>query len=248
VPRARRLREAERRLCGALSGLRFGRPVTHVYNPLVYASRPHGMYVRRYADAPRRVVLLGMNPGPWGMAQTGVPFGEVSYVRDWLGVSGAVSRPAHEHPRRPVQGFACTRSEVSGARLWGAIAAAFGTPDAFFADHFVANYCPLMFLEESGRNRTPDKLPAPERDRLFAACDRHLRDLVRVLEPDWVVGVGAFAEARARSALDGAHGADGARPGPRIGRILHPSPASPPANRDWAGQACKQLRTLGIWR
>ncbi len=241
MSRARRLRDAERRLCRALSGLRFAAPVTHVYNPLVYASRPHGIYLRRYADGPRRVVLLGMNPGPWGMAQTGVPFGEVSYVRDWLGVAGAVSKPEREHPRRPVQGFACTRSEVSGARLWGAIAAAFGTPDAFFAGHFVANYCPLLFLEQSGRNRTPDKLPAAERERLFAACDRHLRDLVRVLEPEWVVGVGAFAEGRARAALTG----EGS---PRIGSVLHPSPASPRANRDWAGQAHKQLRALGICR
>ncbi len=237
----RRLRDAERRLCRALSGLCFAAPVTHVYNPLLYASRPHGMYLRRYADAPRRVVFLGMNPGPWGMAQTGVPFGEVSYVRDWLGVSGAVSKPEREHPRRPVQGFACTRSEVSGARLWGAIARVFGTPDAFFADHFVANYCPLMFMEESGRNRTPDKLRATERERLFAACDRHLRDLVRVLEPEWVVGVGAFAEGRARVALAGAES-------PRIGSVLHPSPASPRANRDWQGQAREQLRALGICR
>ncbi|MBW2280973.1 MAG: single-stranded DNA-binding protein [Deltaproteobacteria bacterium] len=240
MPRARRLRDAERRLCRVLDGMTFARPVTHVYNPLVYARRPHGEYLRRYADGPRRVVLLGMNPGPWGMAQTGVPFGEVSYVRDWLGIRAAVSRPEPEHPRRPVHGFDCKRSEVSGARLWGAIADAFGTPEAFFADHFVANYCPLMFMEESGRNRTPDKLRAVERERLFAACDRHLRDLVRVLEPEWVVGIGAFAEGRARSALQGAAA-------PRVGRVLHPSPASPLANRGWAGQARKQLRALGIW-
>ena len=32
----------------------------------------------------KRVVFLGMNPGPFGMAQVGVPFGEVAAVRDWL--------------------------------------------------------------------------------------------------------------------------------------------------------------------
>ena len=241
MSRARRVRESERRLCDALGPLRFGSPVHVVYNPLLYARRPHQQYLRRYADSRKRVVFLGMNPGPWGMAQTGVPFGEVGYVRDWLGIEGRVLRPEPEHPRRRVEGFACRRREVSGERLWGAIAAAFGTPEAFFAEHFVANYCPLVFMEESGRNRTPDKLPAAERAGLFAACDRHLRDLCRILEPDWLVGVGAFAVARAQQALAGAEA-------PRIGGVLHPSPASPRANRGWAAQAHRQLRALGLCR
>lgn len=239
MSRARRLRESERRLCKTLAALRFGSPVHTVYNPLVYARGPHLAYLRRYAESRKRVVFLGMNPGPWGMAQTGVPFGEVRAVRDWMGISAAVSRPEPEHPRRPVEGFGCTRSEVSGERLWGAIAQVFGTAEAFFSDHFVANYCPLVFMEEGGRNRTPDKLPAPERQLLFEACDRHLRDLVRVLEPDWLVGIGAFAEARAREVL-----AD--LPGLQIGGVLHPSPASPRANRGWARQAGAQLRSQGI--
>jgi single-strand selective monofunctional uracil DNA glycosylase len=214
--------------------------VSHVYNPLEYAARAHAAYLRRYADTTRRVIFLGMNPGPFGMAQTGVPFGEVGRVRDWLGIEEPVSRPERENPKRPVEGFGCTRSEVSGARLWGAIAEHFGTPERFFREHFVANYCPLVFMEASGRNRTPDKLPSTERDPLFAACDRHLLRMVRILEPEWVVGVGSFAEARARAALG-----DG---GPRIARVLHPSPASPRANRDWAGCVRDELADLGLCR
>jgi len=171
------------------------------------------------------------------MAQTGVPFGDVGAVRDFLKIVGPVGRPASEHPRRPVQGFACARSEVSGTRLWGAIAARFGTPARFFADHFVANYCPLLFVEESGRNRTPDKLPAPEREVLFRACDRHLLRLVEVLEPTWVVGIGAFAESRAREVLGDSV---------RVARVLHPSPASPLAQRDWAGTVRRELRAQGV--
>lgn len=236
---ASRLRDSERRLCRSLAPLRFAAPVHRVYNPLLYARRPHLEYLRRYAASRKRVVFLGMNPGPWGMAQTGVPFGEVGRVREWLGIEAPVERPEPEHPRRPVEGFGCARSEVSGERLWGAIAASFGTPEAFFAEHFVANYCPLVFMEEGGRNRTPDKLPAAERAALFAACDRHLRDLVRLLEPEWLVGVGSFAEGRAREALQ--------RPGgPRIGRVLHPSPANPRANRGWAAEARRELRALGV--
>lgn len=236
-PIAARVRGAARRLSREVAGLRFGPPVTHVYNPLEYARRSHDAYVNAYARNCKRVIFLGMNPGPFGMAQTGVPFGDVTQVRDWLGIEARVARPEREHPRRPVTGFACARSEVSGTRLWGAIAERFGKPERFFAHHYIANYCPLVFLETSGRNRTPDKLPAPERAPLFAACDRHLRSLVRWLEPDWVVGIGAFAEARAREALDD---------GVRVGRILHPSPANPRAQKGWGQQAARELAALGV--
>jgi len=238
VSRAERLIRAARVLSGSVATLRFDRPVTHVYDPLAYAARAHRRYLRRFGDGPKRVLFLGMNPGPFGMAQTGVPFGEVASVRDWMGIEERIDRPAREHPARPIEGFACRRSEVSGARLWGAVAEHFGSPAAFFRDHFVANYCPLVFMEASGRNRTPDKLPPRERAPLYAACDAHLRRIVATLEPAWVVGIGRFAEERAREALAG-------RP-VRIRRVLHPSPASPLAQRDWAGKARRELAALGL--
>jgi single-strand selective monofunctional uracil DNA glycosylase len=237
--RAGALRAAARRLSRDVAALPFAAPVSRVYDPLDYARRAHAAYLDRYGESRKRVVFLGMNPGPFGMAQTGVPFGDVDQVRDFLGIEASVGRPASEHPKRPIHGFSCARHEVSGTRLWGAIAAHFGTAQRFFASHFVANYCPLLFLEESGRNRTPDKLPALEREPLYRACDRHLRRLVEVLEPTWVVGVGAFAESRAREVLGASV---------RVGRILHPSPASPRAQRDWAGQARRELREQGVCR
>lgn len=237
---ADRILAAERRLCRQLAPLRFADPVSHVYNPLEYARRPHAAFLRRYARPGVDVLYLGMNPGPYGMAQTGVPFGEVAAVRDWLDIQGPVGQPAPEHPKRPVLGFACTRSEVSGARLWGALAAHYGTPERFFQRGFVGNYCPLVFMEESGRNRTPDKLAAAERSAVYEACDDHLRRLVALLEPRWVVGIGRFAEKRALAALEGVGDA------PRVGTVLHPSPASPAANKGWAAQATRQLRQLGV--
>ncbi len=221
-----------------LDSIRFSAPVSHVYNPLRHAGRGHRRYLRRFAGGPKRVVFLGMNPGPYGMTQTGVPFGEVGSVRDWLGIEERIDRPVPEHPKRPVDGFGCTRSEVSGARLWGAIAAHWGKPEAFFRDHFIANYCPLVFMEESGRNRTPDKLPVAERELLYAACDDHLRRIIRILAPDWIVGIGAFAESRAQKALRD-HDL-------KFGRVLHPSPASPKANRGWATAAGRELRAMGL--
>jgi single-strand selective monofunctional uracil DNA glycosylase len=227
-----------RDLARAVDGLGFARPVNHVYNPLVYARGPHEDYLQRFGAAPKRVLFLGMNPGPFGMVQTGVPFGDVEFARDFLGVRGAVERPRGEHPKRPVLGFECKRREVSGARLWGWARARFGTPDKFFRDFFVANYCPLAFLEESGRNFTPDKLPAREREPLFEACDRALVRLVGELRPKFVIGVGAFAEGRARAALPSFDGV--------IGAVLHPSPASPKANRGWARIAEEELAALGV--
>jgi single-strand selective monofunctional uracil DNA glycosylase len=187
-----------------------------------------------------------MNPGPWGMAQTGVPFGEIEHVRDWLKIECNVQKPTHPHPKRPVEGFACSRSEVSGRRLWSLFAEKFGSPETFFRDHYVANYCPLVFMETSGRNRTPDKLKAAERERLFAICDKHLRVTIELLEPSWLIGIGGFAEKRLTNLIGGREGviAGGAV---RVSRILHPSPANPAANRGWAEQVTRELETAGVW-
>ena len=226
-------------LVADLAGLTFAPPTAYVYNPLVYARAPWDLFCRKYGQGEREVLLLGMNPGPFGMAQVGVPFGEVAAARDWLGIQAEVGRPDPEHPKRPILGFACTRSEVSGRRLWGWAAERFGTPEKFFARFFVANYCPLVFMEEGGRNRTPDKLPAAERAALFAACDRALLSTLNHLKPRFAIGVGKFAEDRIRAVAAN-------RPGLKIGRILHPSPASPAANRGWAPQVNAQLEQLGV--
>ena len=235
-----KLTAAAQELSAAVNRLKFKPPVAYVGNPLDYAWVAHEHYLQKYGGGKKRVVFLGMNPGPFGMAQTGVPFGEVAAVRDWLKIFALVSQPAKVHSKRPVQGFDCTRSEVSGKRLWGLFAERFGAPEKFFAEHFVLNYCPLVFCDEGGRNVTPDKLSTTEREKLFAVCDEHLRRVVEILEPEWVIGVGAFAKARAELALE--------KSDAKFGTILHPSPASPAANRGWAEAVTKQLVELGIWK
>jgi single-strand selective monofunctional uracil DNA glycosylase len=231
--------ENARELAVRADALRFAKPVACVYNPLVYAWKAHEMYLRRFGGSRKEVVFLGMNPGPFGMTQTGVPFGEIAAVRDWMGIKAPIERPDREHPRRPVQGFDCPRMEISGQRLWGLFARRFGSPENFFPRHFVVNYCPLAFLEEGGRNRTPDKLRPEEKERLARVCDAHLRRVLELLRPKWVVGVGDFASRRAEIVAEGLP--------LQIGQILHPSPASPAANRDWAAKAAAQLGALGIW-
>jgi single-strand selective monofunctional uracil DNA glycosylase len=283
--------EAAKALSAATGKLRFAPPVAHVYNPLDYAWNAHEQYLRRFGGAGKEVVFLGINPGPFGMAQTGIPFGEVSAVRDWMKIDAPIGRPPREHPRRPVRGLACPRSEVSGRRLWGLFAQRFGPPENFFARHFVANWCPLAFMGAHGENQTPDKLPARESEPLFQICDAHLRAVLEILQPKWIIGIGAFAENRAQNAartladaasngaqraINTTRFADSLAPrsgekdrergslapmlAPKcepsslrpdrlnIGRIPHPSPANPAANRDWPGQAAAQLQTLGVWK
>ena len=224
----------------AVDPLRFAAPVACTYNPLRYAWAPHRAYLERYGAGPKRVVFLGMNPGPFGMAQTGVPFGEIVAVRDWLGIDALVERPSPEHPKRPVTGFACPRSEVSGRRLWGLFAQRFGPAAAFFAEHFVLNYCPLVWMAESGANLTPDKLSAAERAAVEAPCRAHLRAVLDALRPQWAVGVGGFA---AKQLLDVRTPADAWQ----VAQIPHPSPANPAANRDWPGAATAALTAAGVW-
>jgi single-strand selective monofunctional uracil DNA glycosylase len=232
------LTAVSRQLSNKVSRLTFLPPVACVYNPLAYASAPHQAYLERYGFGRGGVVLLGMNPGPFGMVQTGVPFGDVGFVRDWLGIEARVKVPAEQHAKRPVLGFACRRSEVSGSRLWGWARQRFETPERFFERFFVINYCPLAFVEASGKNLTPDRLPAAEKSALFAVCDEALRQAVAILSPRHVVGIGGFAEARARTALAG-HDIG-------ISTMLHPSPANPSANKAWAPTIERQLQEAGI--
>ncbi len=225
-------------LLDELRPLRFGPPVTHVYNPLEYARKSYDRYLELYSTRPKEIILLGMNPGPWGMAQTGVPFGEVKTVKEWLRIQAPVGTPSEIHPKRLVQGFACPKSEVSGKRLWGWAQETFATPEQFFTRFFVINYCPLLFIESSGRNRTPNNLRVAERKPLLEACDQALRRTIQWFSPRYVVGVGRFAGERAHAALTGLK--------VRIGNISHPSPANPKANRGWGRLVMKEFGDLGI--
>ncbi|MEY4117225.1 MAG: hypothetical protein RLZZ116_553 [Planctomycetota bacterium] len=228
---------ASRRLARATRTLAFGKPVAYTYAPLDYAREPHERYLA-LACAPIDALFLGMNPGPFGMSQTGVPFGEVAAVRGFLGIDGRVRAPKAVHPKRPVDGLDCPRSEVSGRRFWGLMAEEFGTREGFFRRAFVWNWCPLAFMSESGANITPDKLPLLAREALSQECDRALREVVGVLRPRMLIGVGAFATERARVAL--------ADEDVSFATILHPSPASPAANRGWSAAARRQLTGVGF--
>ncbi|MFP4564129.1 MAG: uracil-DNA glycosylase family protein [Spirochaetia bacterium] len=227
-------------LARELGRLDFNPPVETIYNPLVYASEQYAEYISRYGETEKRVLFVGMNPGPWGMAQTGVPFGEVAAVRDWLGIEGPVEKPVDEIPKRPVTGFDCRRSEVSGRRVWGLMRERFGTPGRFFEDHLILNYCPLLFFASEGKNITPDKLKKEDRLRLFRHCDDYLITCIDLYAPLYLAGFGNFVAGRITEAVDEGREIE-------VVTLLHPSPANPRANRGWAEQAEKILRDSGVW-
>uniref|UniRef100_A0A8C1XWI4 Single-strand-selective monofunctional uracil-DNA glycosylase 1 n=1 Tax=Cyprinus carpio TaxID=7962 RepID=A0A8C1XWI4_CYPCA len=237
---ASRFLRAELELNARLRTLSFGKPVRYTYNPLEYAWDTHRCYVEKYCQEGQSVLFLGMNPGPFGMAQTGVPFGEVKAVRGWLEITGTVGRPAEEHPKRRIVGLDCTQSEVSGARFWGFFQELCGETHNFFRHCFVHNLCPLIFMSESGKNLTPPELPAAERDALLSCCDSALCQVVTALGVSMVIGVGKLAEQRARRAL--------AEAGitVRVEGIMHPSPRNPLANKGWANIVRDKLDNLGV--
>ena len=234
---------ASRRLAERLEGLSFRPPVAYVYNPTIYARDIYERYVRRYGGSPKRAVFVGMNPGPWGMVQTGVPFGDVVTVRTWMELCGEVGTPKRQHHKRQVSGFECRRREVSGRRLWSLFSERFGSPEEFFRMYYVTNYCPAAFFDDAGRNLTPDKIHRTDRPELFDHCDEHLKAVIAYLRPRWVIGIGKFAETRAGHVVGLLQ-----PPKPAVTGIVHPSPANPSANRGWGETVTRQLRATDVWK
>lgn len=245
-PVTRKLLKAAKQLSQSLASLQFSPPVTHCYDPLDYAWAGYEAYLTRYGQGCKRIMFLGMNPGPFGMMQTGVPFGEVNVVRNWMGIDVQIQKPAQQHAKRPIEGFSCTKSEVSGCRLWGWAKERWGSLDAFFQEAIVLNYCPLVFLEDSGKNRTPAKLPVAERKVLEGHCDKYLAQVIDALHPEYVLGIGSYAEKRLTRVVN-----QGLIGGPlasqlKTGKILHPSPANPKANQRWSQEVDWQMQGLGL--
>ena len=201
------------------------------YNPLNYAWNVHEEYLRRMGGLGAKTVVLGMNPGPHGMGQMGIPFAATSVVRDLLGISGIpVNQPNTPDERRPVIGLDYHKEEVSGTRLWGLLSEQYGDAESIASRVFLVNHCPLMlFSGPRATNITPDKIGGGTAKALIERCDEHLSQVVEILEANRVIGVGKFAESRARDALK--------EQSVEVTGCWHPSPASPLANRnggaDW---------------
>ena len=211
--------------------------ISHVTNPLNYAWEYHESYLAQYSALGATTLLLGMNPGPYGMAQCGVPFGATHIARDFLNITGEFTEPTGRHPKRPIEGLDFERQEISGTRMWGLLKQIWGTPENIHKNVFLVNHCPLLLLGDSGKNITPDKISGLAAKQLLKACDEHLRNVVIEMGITTVIGIGKYAEKRALLALDGL--------GINITTCWHPSPASPLANRndgaDWRANVTNVL-------
>ena len=211
--------------------------LAHVTNPLNYAWEYHESYLSQYSGLGAKTLMLGMNPGPYGMAQCGVPFGATHIARDFLKITGEITDPEGRHPKRPIIGLDFERQEVSGTRIWGLLKQIWDTPENIHKNVFLVNHCPLLLLGETGKNITPDKISGNAVKKLLKACDEHLREVVIELGITRVIGIGKYAEKRAQLALIDLD--------VEITTCWHPSPASPLANRndgaDWRANVTKVL-------
>jgi len=214
--------------------------VKYISNPVEHAKEPHTSFLEKYLNGGKSILFLGMNPGPWGMCQTGVPFGEVQTCKNWLKICGNVTQPKNYHPKRPIEGFGCKRREVSGERFWRFFEMKCKTPDVFFKDCFVYNHCPLAFMTETGKNITPPQIGADKRALINNLCDNALVDVIKLLGVSSVIGVGKFAEKRANE-IKKKFNLDIS-----VFFLLHPSPASPAANKGWSDIAEVSLRQMNI--
>lgn len=233
--------ERTRELCRQAGSLHFTYD-GYIYNPLDYARTMHEAYLHKYVKEGALILFLGMNPGPFGMMQTGVPFGEINAVRNYLKLDLPVGRPEREHPNRPVLGMQTKRSEGSGKRLWGLVSTLWPDPDDFFRNHCVFNYCPLGFLDagRTAKNFTPDHLPKEEKAALESVCDCYLKDIIGIIGPKALIGIGKYAQAKLEAVNDD--------PNRIVSSIIHPSPGNPQANVDWNGKTVARMRELGLWK
>jgi single-strand selective monofunctional uracil DNA glycosylase len=210
--------------------------VAHVTNPLDYAWELHEQFITKWAGCGAKTLLLGMNPGPYGMAQTGVPFGATKMATDVLGMEPVeLQTPSGAHPKRPIQGLSMERQEVSGTRFWTFMVEHFGSIESTFSNIFVVNHCPLLILGETGRNITPVDIPKSIINPILDLCDQHLKSVVDIMGIERIVGVGNYAKKRAKTIV----------PELDIDAMWHPSPASPLANRnggaDWRANVASKL-------
>ena len=209
-----------------------------IYNPLIYAWNIHKEFIELGGEKGATTLLLGMNPGPHGMGQMGIPFSATSIVRDLLKIRGLeVQQPKNLHPKRPVKGLDWHKEEVSGTRLWSLLEKQYGDIENIFSNVFIVNHCPLMlFRGERAINITPDKISGKNTRELIERCDKHLREVVEIMGIKKIIGVGKYAEKRAIEALKGIE--------IEITSCWHPSPASPLANRNKGADWRKNIRSV----
>ncbi len=243
-----------------------------VYNPLAYARPAHEAYLDLFRG-PRRIVIAGMNPGPWGMVQTGVPFGNVGHARQIVTLRSIlpetpldhlVSTPSLALASRPVLGYRCVRDEVSGRRLWEGLCPLWAPPEEeaqaldlipgynrsrdllrrMLGEVFVMNLCPLAFFEDGPRATNVTPDKLPTAWRdRFVGDSSPCHSYFSHILDTFRPEVVLVMGDWVERTVRRWSGEA------RLVRLPHPSPANPAANRGWAAAAQRILREAGLpWR
>jgi len=174
-----------------------------VINPLEYLWLQYGYYTSCYHNQYPRAMIIGMNPGPKGMSQTGIPFGSPNIIPSILPNKSLFNEIRDNEgspvssPHRRITGPSNTTVEVSGNRLWSALIKRYGDFKSITSEIFVDNICPLLFLcgKNGSKNLTPDKLtPSPAKIILIRLCTERLQKIYQCLgEPSNIVALGRWS-------------------------------------------------------
>lgn len=202
-----------------------------VYNPLNYASLLHNQFLNRNTNTIDNL-FMGMNPGPFGMAQNGVPFGATSKVKDFLKINGSVDLVLDAHPKLPIVGLEMKREEESGKRFWSVMEEIYGNCEEFFKHSFATNYCPLAFIDKgsTAKNITPDKLSKQDQKKIELVCDEFLEKQINILKPKRIIAIGRYSEKMALKNKDKIE----------VLYLFHPSPANPKGFSYWKEGKAKE--------
>ncbi|XP_055849953.1 single-strand selective monofunctional uracil DNA glycosylase [Episyrphus balteatus] len=215
-----------------LANLKFPN-ITHVYNPIEYAFDLHCQYLKKYLNGPKKMLLIGMNPGPNGMAQNGVPFGNTNTVKNLMKIEGQVEQPPSLHPKRPVTGLACKTEEPSGVRIWTLIGKLAGSLEIFSQQCFMHNFCPLAFFDVQGKNITPGELKGDVKAEVRNICLKYLEQEIQLIQPEIIIAIGSYVgDCMKRLAKQSIYIGSNIK----ILQLAHPSPRSV-NNNNWPEKA-----------
>lgn len=211
-----------------------------IYNPLEYCLDPFIQYLEKGGEK-RDIVFLGMNPGPFGMMQNGIPFGASNFVNNYLNIEKDFDKQKieKEHPKYKIIGKNIERQEISGTKLWGLIQSFYPDSNTFLENQIVLNYLQLAILDkEKGKNITPDKLNKDVRTKIENICDNQLREILDILESKVLIGVGKYSY---DSLLR-------VKKNEKVIKINHPSPLNARYFKTWTEDTKKLLIDENIWK
>jgi len=129
-----------------------------VWNPALYALDIYQEYLTKFPPEPGAILALGLNPGPYGMAQTGIPFTDCRTASGALGMEMTIPGKAPDDlisRLKKANGKWRGTYERSSLGMYRFLILAWGDIKTAYRNWFVGNPCPLLFLDPERWNVTP---------------------------------------------------------------------------------------------